>query len=174
MADLSYRFWRYVEKTDSCWVWNGARDWAGYGKMHWKGQLQMAHRVSYELTKGSIPVGLTIDHICRNKACVNPDHLEAVTQAENIARGTLKDNRACRRGHPMTEENTYIDTRGRRKCKQCNVFHVLNHKAKWGQGQKSRQQMLLPCPFCFAPGFSASALKAHLQECAAYQSTEAA
>lgn len=173
MKALPERFWKKVEKTGSCWIWRGTRDLEGYGKFY-LGWQQMAHRVSYEAANGPIPDGLTVDHLCRNTWCVNPEHLEAVTQRENIARGDAPKKRACRHGHPMTPENTYTDPQGRHKCRRCNVQHVLNHTAKWGRGKKSQQQTLLPCPFCFAPGFSTSALKAHLPQCAAYQSTEAA
>lgn len=84
---LADRFWAKVEKSDSCWLWTGALFPSnGYGALHLDGAAVPAHRVSYELNVGPIPDGLTIDHLCRVRACVRPDHLEPVTQAENLRR----------------------------------------------------------------------------------------
>jgi hypothetical protein len=89
---LEERFYAKVQKTDSCWVWIGARHSQGYGQLFTANTVngnprpEKAHRVAYELLIGPIPDGLQIDHLCRNKVCVNPAHLEAVTQKENLAR----------------------------------------------------------------------------------------
>ncbi len=123
------RFWARVKKTETCWIWTGCLNRDGYGHLSpsaWEGHCG-AHRFSYEIHKGKIPDGLQIDHLCRVKNCVNPEHLEAVTQRENVIRGlsaTVHKSfwdgiNHCKRGHEFTEENTYITTSGRRMCRPC-------------------------------------------------------
>ena len=81
------RFWSSVGRSpDGCWPWKGCRNGSGYGTVHFDGMSQGAHRVSYTLTNGAIPAGTEIDHKCRNRACCNPSHLEAITHEENMAR----------------------------------------------------------------------------------------
>ena len=87
---LEVRFWRHVEKTDSCWLWIGNINYAGYGTFHRTGRQQdgrhLAHRVCYEMLVGEIPKGMELDHLCRVRNCVRPDHLEAVTHNVNVQR----------------------------------------------------------------------------------------
>ena len=98
-----------------CWIWMLRTTKSGYGEMRHAGRTYLAHRLSYETLKAPIPTGLTIDHKCKVRCCVNPDHLETVTRAENTRRGDhrnkgqhFRDRTSCGRGHPYTEQNTYI------------------------------------------------------------------
>jgi hypothetical protein len=112
---------------DDCWLWQGARMTAGYGTINRGGRgggMVGAHRVAYELTYGPIPEGLDIDHLCRNRLCCNPAHLEPVTRAENIRRGMGRSAVAvrtgrCARGHALEGGNIYVDKHGKRSCKAC-------------------------------------------------------
>jgi len=134
--DLLERFWKKVEKTDSCWNWT-AYTIRGYGQFRYDGKGVYAHRFSYELLKGKIPDGLTLDHLCRNRKCVNPDHLEPVTNKENILRGegiTAKSARQthCKNGHEFTLENTIRrkDQPNNRICKICNSERSKKYKKR--------------------------------------------
>lgn len=118
------RFWEKVQKTDGCWNWVAARTPYGYGVFTPpKGKRKYAHRLAYESIVGPIPPGLCLDHLCRNPSCVNPAHLEPVTQLENVRRGRRATQTACKHGHPYTDENTYRYSRGgdsrSRACRAC-------------------------------------------------------
>ncbi len=120
------RFWSRVEKHgDACWRWRGARHHrGGHGCFKVGGFNYIAHRVAYELVKGPIPDGLMLDHLCRNRACVNPDHLEAVSNRDNQMRGfTLSSKNAlktsCVHGHPFSPENTRIVYRRSHRERVC-------------------------------------------------------
>ncbi len=121
---LAERFEAKVNyKDDGCWEWLAGRDRKGYGRFSIGRLSKPAHRVSYELFVGPIPTGLQVDHLCRNRACVNPAHLEPVTCLENVRRSALgiaTANRvACRHGHPYSPENTYVRKSGARACRTC-------------------------------------------------------
>lgn len=120
---LALRFWAKVEKTPTCWLWIGAKHASGYGSLWREGTYHGAHRVAYELFRGPIPVGLELDHLCRVRSCVNPEHLEIVTRRENMLRGpTLQAANAaktvCCHGHPFTADNTRV-YKGMRVCLSC-------------------------------------------------------
>lgn len=123
------RFNKFVSAgRRGCIEWLGSKTPLGYGHFHVDGRAVYAHRWSYEYHVGPIPDGLVIDHLCRNTSCVNPDHLEPVTHAENVKRGTSIDHLVakarskteCPQGHPYDDENTYVHPKaGFRGCKTC-------------------------------------------------------
>ena len=127
------RFWSKVETAEGCWLWTGYKNEKGYGRFQFKGRFTASHRVAYELLVGSIPGGMEIDHLCRNTSCVNPAHLEPVTQQENWRRSqalsALNATKSeCQRGHAFTPDNTYVfrrkDGRTFRNCKKCRAFRA--------------------------------------------------
>jgi hypothetical protein len=123
---LPLRFRRRVRFVgdDGCWAWTGPTDRGGYGMTTLGKQKVMAHRVVYELLVGPIPEGLHLDHLCRRRECLNPAHLEPVTQAENNRRaGAAKTH--CIHGHEYTPENTYRRPRGVRECRACRAERTL-------------------------------------------------
>ena len=127
MNSLLERFWDKIELSDhnddQCWYWTSSINKKGYGNMWKDGTSQIVHRISYELFRGKIPKGLQIDHLCRNRSCVNPQHLEPVTLTENIRRSDVGRNMRikthCPQGHEYNKDNTYINTLGSRMCKLC-------------------------------------------------------
>ena len=114
---------RLIDRNpDGCWEWSGYRD-DGYGRVTYRGIRYQVHRFVYQRLVGAIPEGLTLDHLCRNRSCVRPDHLEPVTIRENVLRGisptaTNARRTACRVGHPFTAANT-IRVRNGRACREC-------------------------------------------------------
>lgn len=115
------RFFRHISHEDAngCWIWDKPNLGRGYGQF-----FGGAHRWSYEFFVGEIPEGLHLDHLCRNRACVNPCHLDPVPRRINILRGTSQSainarKTHCVRGHPFDSGNTYVTPDGRRQCRTC-------------------------------------------------------
>jgi hypothetical protein len=108
-----------VVTGQGCWEWPYAHTSAGYGIF----RKDYMHRHSYRLHFGPIPAGLELDHLCRNRGCFNPDHLEAVTHAENMRRGYWGAKTHCPQGHEYTAENTIINSvDGGRMCRECKAL----------------------------------------------------
>lgn len=108
-----------------CWEFTGEVAWNGYGMLSEQGRRRVTHRIAYELWVGPIPEGLQLDHLCRNRACFNPDHLEPVTRQENIRRGVgipviNAAKTHCPKGHPYNEANTRVTKLNQRKCRECD------------------------------------------------------
>ncbi len=131
MKTLEERFWEKVDTSGDCWEWLGSITNRGYGQFMAQRKLKVAHRASYELLVGEIPKGLVIDHLCRNRSCVNPKHLEPVTSKENLMRGfgapAINARKThCWRGHPFTEYNT-LKMPGGRACRECKNWRLRKY-----------------------------------------------
>lgn len=134
---LGERFWAKVDKSDGCWVWTAAKFWDGYGAfsvvVDGKRYTRRAHRLAYEDRFGPIPDKLVLDHLCRNPACVRPEHLQIVSRRENTLRGDTapaKNIRKthCDNGHEFTEQNVYL-WRGSRRCRACGRENARRYRA---------------------------------------------
>lgn len=116
---------------DGCWQWTAAASPTGYGHF-WNGErVVAAHRWAYEYFVGPIPEGLEIDHLCRNRSCVNPQHLDPVLHVANVRRSGIdgRSEQHCRNGHEFTSENTYTHERtGYRQCRACRAVHSRYRK----------------------------------------------
>lgn len=126
--DTTQRFWDKVNMGDGqndCWLWTAWTNGKGYGLIKINGKGVLAHRYSYELHNGPIPLGRVIDHLCRRTDCINPGHLEAVTQKVNIERAVKpvwegrRTQTHCKYGHELAGTNLYIRKDGKRACKEC-------------------------------------------------------
>lgn len=131
MANELLRFWGRIKQDPEtgCWEWTGAKDTGGYGRFMADGRLIGAHQWSYRNWVGQVPDGAELDHLCRNRACANWQHLEPVTRRENQLRGDTVSSRNavkthCVHGHEFTPENTYVrEAKGRRRreCRACSL-----------------------------------------------------
>ena len=142
-------FWRKVSPTGFCWEWTAHKISDGYGgfAVARVGKKYVAHRVSYTLLVGPVAGDLELDHLCRNRACENPDHLDPVTRAVNLSRipspltggaGKMPNwvtsgkniTGLCVRGHEYTDENTYTYKDGRTECRICKKINAAGYRAR--------------------------------------------
>lgn len=142
-ADMA-RLLNLIEFTDDCWLWTGPFSGGGYVQFYYKGKKEVAHRVVWKIFVDDLTSTWQLDHLCRTRNCVNPDHLEVVTPQENTLRGfgpsAINARKThCVYGHEFTVENTYlVGTTGERRCKRC----VKRADAKrWREGKTSKQKV---------------------------------
>jgi len=120
------RFTKFIQLDilSGCWIWKGALDKQGYGFFSINRKLKRAHRVSYEHWNDELDSNLVIDHLCRNPSCVNPEHLQQVTIQQNLLRGMglgvfNSKKTYCPKNHPLSGENLYLRSDGKRACRLC-------------------------------------------------------
>lgn len=139
-GSYSERIFGRIDASGPCWEWLGFRNDRGYGVMTFQRVSRYVHRRVWELLVGPVPQGLELDHLCRNHACCNPDHLEPVTHAENVRRGASaavavdvlrrryeSPKKFCKRGHVLDDEAYVHD--GRRQCRACRRITAAQRKA---------------------------------------------
>ena len=118
------RLWNKVDATGDCWLWTASQR-MGYGSFRYDGKLRYAHRLVYELLIGDIPNGLTVEHHCRVRTCVNPAHLSLMTSGDNSRNSPATSQSVnlrkthCVKGHPYSPDNTIRLGDASRRCKKC-------------------------------------------------------
>ncbi|MCR4339970.1 MAG: HNH endonuclease [Gemmatimonadaceae bacterium] len=143
MADT---FWGRVQKGDGCWLWAGTRSTTGYGLFNYQRKQHRAHRLAYVLVNGDIPAGLVPDHLCRNKLCVNPAHMEIVTPRENTVRGigpTAQNahKRVCKCGRPYDYTVTKANGETYRACRECRREQLRRRTSRYGYCQYCQRRL---------------------------------
>jgi hypothetical protein len=140
MTPVYDRFISKIARTP-CWEWQGTTLVNGYGQLKGDHKVEYAHRISYRLFRGRIPGSFVIDHLCRNRRCVNPLHLEAVSNKENLLRGVGSPARnarksACKRGHPLSGDNLRVSVTKSGKGRVCRTC-VRRYAARYYQDRKA-------------------------------------
>ena len=135
-----------VDRSGECWVWTGAKNkgygyWAVWDKRRRRYVASYAHRVLYQLSGKAIPPEMGLDHLCRNRACVNPDHLEPVTCKENLNRSPLLPGArtCCKYGHPYTPGNTYLHVHRGKKARHCRMCAATRQRRRKAGLRAERQ-----------------------------------
>ena len=120
-STLTERLLAKSQDSGECRVFIRSLTPSGYAQM-WNGtRVEQAHRIAYREAKGTIPDGYDIDHLCKNRACINPDHLEAVPHSVNMERAVNanREKKSCKRGHALSGDNVYLEKYGARRCIAC-------------------------------------------------------
>ena len=142
ITPLEFRLIESIELTDTgCWMWIKQLDRSGYGRITVpkeykepgvRHRVDRAHRVAYKVLRGSVPEGMELHHVCENKGCINPDHLEPVTRKEHRRKRLPEE---CKHGHPFDDANTYVGKDGRRHCRTCGRAAVRAYTRRKKQGR---------------------------------------
>lgn len=147
ISDIDRVFKSVEVVIDSCWIWSGPLDKDGYARSIKIGsrsdgsrRFVRSHRFVYEQMVGPIPDGITIDHLCRNRCCLNPAHLEPVTGRENTQRGWRKNKTHCKHGHPLSGQNLIVNKNGSRNCRECRARLVREHYQRTGGAAQRKYQ----------------------------------
>lgn len=133
---LEERIFEKVDADGCCWLWTGAKNIGGYGAVSLgrRDGAAIVHRLVWKLLVGPIPEGMELDHLCRVRECCNPDHLQPVTRAVNVARGAqragIHRRAACINGHPFTPDNTITTLRGTHTCRTCRCLANRRYRAR--------------------------------------------
>ena len=143
VASIEDRLEEKIDRSggpDACHPWTGAPQGEGYGTIRWQGKQWLTHRLVWTLENGEIPPGVVIRHRCDNPPCCNRRHLLSGTKADNAAdmrerrRSYWKNRTVCAAGHPWTEENTWVNRHGVRKCRKCRRTHENRYRARKRKG----------------------------------------